>query len=178
MRRTMMLMTLAGLMSFGCVAQSAGGEKPPADTTPKKFYHLNFNVQELEGDHVINGRSYSVIMRLDRERGASIRAGEKVPYTSSAGPTTVWQQIDVGVNIDCRRLEMVDGGISLDVVAEVSSVIEGVKGTNSAVPPVIRNNKWDSTVTLPLKQPTVLFSSDDPASKRRMQLLATVTLVR
>jgi len=184
MLRSMMVLSLAGLMSLTCLAQNdatASEKKPTATQTSasalKTFYHLSFVVQELENERVINSRSYSMIMS---EMGqSSIRAGEKVPYSSTTGPSTQWQQIDVGVNIDCRGLQATDNGVSLNIKADISSVVES-HGANSppASPPIIRNNQWESNVVLPLKRPSVLFSSDDPASKRRMQLQLAVTPIR
>ena len=183
MLRSMMVLSLAGLMSLTCLAQNdatASEKKPTATQTSaalKNFYHLSFVVQELDNERVINSRSYSMIVS---EMGqSSIRAGEKVPYSSTTAPSTQWQQIDVGVNIDCRGLKATDNGVSLNIKADISSVVES-HGTNSppASPPIIRNNQWESNVVLPLKRPSVLFSSDDPASKRRMQLQLTITPIR
>ena len=181
MLRSIVVLGLAGLMSLTCLAQSdasASDKKPntaqTASNGSKQFYHLQFAVQEVENERVINSRSYSMIM--SGMEGSSIRAGEKVPFSSSSGANTQWQQIDVGVNIDCKELEITANGVSLDVKAEISSVMES-KGANSppASLPIIRNNQWESRVILSLKQPSILFSSDDPASKRTMQLKLTIT---
>lgn len=184
MLRSMIVLGVAGLLSLTCLAQNDASAQEKKSTTPqtpasalKKFYHLSFVVQELDNERVINSRSYSMIMS---EMGqSSIRAGEKVPYSSTTGPSTQWQQIDVGVNIDCRRLETTDNGVSLDIKADISSVVESHGANGPPVsPPIIRNNQWESNVVLPLKRPSILFSSDDPASKRRMQLQLTVTPIR
>lgn len=184
MFRLVMVVSLAGLISLPCLSQTggSGSEKPAtvqqAENLPKKFYQLSFVVQELENERVINSRSYSVIMSNDKP-GSSIRAGEKVPFSSTSGTSTQWQQIDVGVNIDCSRLEELGNAVSLSVKASMSSVMEA-HGENSPPSslPIIRNNQWESSVVLPLKQPTILFASDDPASKRKMQLQLTVTTIR
>ncbi len=184
MLRSMMVLGLAGLMSLTCLAQSDASVSEKKSTAPqtvasalKQFYRLDFVVQELENERVINSRSYSMIM-CDMEQ-SSIRAGEKVPFSSTSGAKTEWQQINVGVNIDCRKLEATASGVSLNVNAEISSVMES-HGANSqpASLPIIRNNQWGSRVTLPARQPSVLFSSDDPVSKRTMQLKLTVTPIR
>ncbi len=182
MLRMAMVIALTGLT---CLPQSSGDtpEKKPAPTqaaesAPKSFYQLNFVVRELENEHVINSRSYSIILRSDTERG-SIRAGEKIPFASTSGVSTQWQQINVGVNIDCRRLEEVGDRLSLHLSADISSVMENQAGNSSPAPaPIIRNNVWESTVIVGIKQPTILFSSDDPASKRKMQLQLTATPLR
>jgi hypothetical protein len=45
-------------------------------------------------------------------------------------------------------------------------------------PPIIRQNRWGSHVLVPLKKPTVIFSSDDLTTKRQMQLEVTATPIR
>ena len=186
MLKTIIVLSLASLLIPKCPAQENGNtaNKNAASTqvtenVPRKFYQLTFTIRELESEQVINSRSYSMILRAGAERG-SIRSGQKVPYSSSSGVNTQWQQIDVGVNIDCRKLEELNDQISLSILAEVSSVVmENHGGANlpSSVP-IIRNNRWESIALLPIKQPTILFSADDPASKRKMQLLLTITPIR
>ena len=176
-----MMLGLAGLLALQCPAQKNGStpDKAPseqtADAAPKKFYQLNFMMRELENERIINSRQYSIILRGGAERG-SIRSDQTVPYLSRSGANAEWQQINVGVNIDCRKLEELDGQISLNISADISSVIEnhGEAGPPSALP-IVRHNRWESTVLMPVKKPTILFSSDDPASKRKMQLQLTVT---
>src|SRR4051794_14250196 len=156
MLRTMMVLGLATLLSLECPAQkneNTPAKEPSSAQTaeggPKKFYELNFTVRELESEHVINSRAYSMILRVGNERGA-IRAGQRVPYSSSSGASTQWQQIDVGVNIDCRKLEEQGDQVSLNILAEISSVIES-RGDTSPPPsvPIVRTNRWESVVLLP-----------------------------
>lgn len=184
MLRSTIILGLVGLISLPCLAQigpSSPENKPLAQQTvegaPKTFYQLSFVVQELENERVINTRSYSMIVH-GTER-SSIRAGEKVPFSSTSGANTRWEQIDVGVNIDCRQLEVTGNRVSLDVKAEISSVMENSKA-DSPPPslPIIRNNQWESQVIVPIKQTSVLFSSDDPASKSTMRLQLTVTPIK
>src|SRR5579875_3693298 len=136
MLRSMVVLGFAGLMSLTCLAQSdasASNKNSPAAETAsnasKQFFHLQFAVQEVEDGHVINSRSYSMVM--SEMETSSIRAGEKVPFSfsSTSGTSTQWQQIDVGVNIDCHRLETTTDGVALDIKAEISSVMEN--GSNS-----------------------------------------------
>jgi type II secretory pathway component GspD/PulD (secretin) len=178
-------MSLAGLTGMTCLPQNTGNapeKRPasgaPAESGPKSFYQLNFVVRELENERVVNSRSYSIILSNDNER-SSIRAGEKVPFSSISGERSEWQQIDVGVNIDCAKLQDLGGRVALKISAEISSLMEN-HGDSSppASLPIIRNNRWESNVMLPLKEATILYSSDDPASKRKMQLQLTVTTIR
>jgi type II secretory pathway component GspD/PulD (secretin) len=103
-----------------------------------------------------------------------------VPFSSTSGTNNRWEQIDVGVNIDCRQLEVMDNRASLDIKAEISSVMEPSKADSAPFTslPIIRQNQWESRVVIPVKQQSVLFSSDDPASKRIMRVELTVTPLR
>ena len=125
-----MLMGLAGLTTLTCLPQSNANtpEKPPAahptESESKRFYQLSFVVRELENERLINSRSYLIILRGGGGGQGLIRAGEKVPFASTSGASTQWQQIDVGVGIDCRRLEEVGDRLSLNLTAEISNVTE------------------------------------------------------
>ncbi len=182
MLRLITSLWLAGVISLTCFGQgdSNSSEKnlpssPRPESASKRFYHLSFVVQELDNDRVINSRSYSMVMRDLDDRSSSIRAGEKVPVATGGG----YQQMDVGVNIDCGNLEVTGDRVALHVKAEISSMTEDHEiKTPPGSPPIVRNNQWESKVILPLKQPSVLFSSDDPASKRKMQLQLTVMPVK
>lgn len=177
MRRAICVLALAVFTSLTCLAQATAAEKkssPASEVAQKRYYELNFVVRELENGRVINTRSYSII--YSNERG-SLRAGEKVPFNSGAPGSTQWQQLDVGVNIDSRSLEEMGDRVSLCITADISSILSN-GDENRAPVPVLRNNRWDSRVLVPIRQPTVVFSSDDPASKRKMQLQLTVTPVR
>ena len=77
------------------------------------------------------------------------------------------------MNIDCRAVKEVERGLSLNVSADISSVPSEPVPAGTA--PTVRQNKWSSPAIVPLKKPTLLFSSDDPMSKRQMQLELTVT---
>jgi hypothetical protein len=109
---------------------------------------------------------------------ASIRAGSKVPF-AVGGQTSQFQYIDVGVNIDCRYIRELQRDLSISVSADISSVPSesaAPTATGAAPPmPIVRQNRWSSLVIVPLRKPTLIFSSDDVASKRQMQLELTAT---
>jgi len=164
---------LLGLML--CAAAFAQSEKPK-DRPAVRFYRLDFVVKELDESTVMNSRNYSMTIATDhRASPSSIRTGSRVPYQVSSGN---YQFADVGVNIDCRWGNMLeipaqpDGMLVLTINAEISSVAPG--GLPSAHP-IIRQTKWGSLVLLPEKKPTIVFSSDDAASRRKMQLELTAT---
>jgi hypothetical protein len=43
---------------------------------------------------------------------------------------------------------------------------------------LLRQNRWRSDVLVPLRKPTVIFSSDDPTSTHKMQVELTATPIR
>jgi hypothetical protein len=96
--------------------------------------------------------------------------------TDSTGTRQSFQYIDMGVNIDCRAIKEEDRGLSLYVSATITSM--PVDPATPSPSPTVRNNTWSSTIIVPLKKPTLIFSSDDPMSKRQMQLELTATPIQ
>jgi hypothetical protein len=136
------------------------------------FYRLDFVVKENEGGKTINSRSYSMQVSTDPHAGtySAIRTGSRVPVPAKDGG---FSYLDLGMNFDCRSAKVEADQISLNISVDVSSLAEP-----SSTPPVIRSTKWGSMVTVPLRKPTIVFSSDDALSKRQMQLELTATLIR
>jgi len=138
-----------------------------------KFYKLEFVLKEVEGGKVLNARTYSVTSSSasGKDAACSIRTGSKVPIPMSPN-NPAFTYLDVGVSVDCYSITETQNGLSLRVSADVSSILqEGSEPTH----PIVRQNKWTGNVILPIKKPTVIFTSDDPASKRQMQFELTVT---
>ena len=114
---------------------------------------------------------YSALVSTEPVEGplhCSIR--NEVPFSTGKEYTF----LDLGVGIDCRAVKEVAGQLSLYVLADISSALQEPT-PSSGLPPTVRQNKWSSTVLVPFKKPTVVFSSDDIASKRQMQLELTAT---
>jgi hypothetical protein len=175
-----------------CLAQD---QKPDAKAGPRPatddyhYYRLDFVLREVgEDGKVANSRAYSIIVGADDKNPAyippaSIRTGSRIPV----GAKSNYEYRDIGVNIDCREVHLVQetgraDQIALRVGADISS-IAGVSTDASEIPgdgtpPVLRQNKWDSIVMLPLNKPTVLYSSDNVSSKGKLQLELTATPVR
>jgi hypothetical protein len=163
---------VAAFVTAACFAQS---DKPNAESAAaKKFYRLEFVVQEVEGGKVVNSRSFSMLMAAEHGRSA-IRAGAKMPYSQGSPTNATVQYLDVGLNIDCGDAQEAQGYFSLNVSAEISNVAEQDKSLNGV--PLLRSNRWDSRVTLPLKKATVIYASDDFSSKRNMRLQLTAVPV-
>lgn len=169
---------LAPVLALAIASGISFAQEPEAAKGPEvsKFYKLEFVVKEVEAGKVLNTRAYSMTVEANATGAASsIRTGTKVPYSSGANQ---WNYADVGVNIDCRSVRQAQRDLSLSVSAEISSVQTETGASETSMRPIIRQNRWSSSVIVPLSRPTVLFSSDDPASKRQMQLELTANLVR
>ena len=163
-KRMTMTILLALLMAGACFSQTV--------ETPK-YFHLDFVVKELEGGKVTNSRAYGMtIATVGATTNSSIRTGNRVPVSSGGGGQ--WQYIDVGTNIDCRSAKEVPSGLALNVTADIS----GAATEQGAANPVIRQTKWGSDVVVALRKATVIFASDDPSSKRQMQLELTAAPIQ
>ena len=150
----------AFLISLSCFAQET-----PSDAS--RFYKLEFTLKELSGGKVTNSRSYVTIGR-SQHNNQSIRTGDKLPVAQGGGGYTY---VDVGVNIDVTDLSQTGNDLRLRVTSEISNAEK-----DPALPtPIIRQTRWSSNVVLPLKKPTVLFSSDSAGSKSQTQLELTAT---
>lgn len=159
-RQTLLMVVLAAGAAAG-QDESSKPAKPEA-----KYFHLDFAVKEVEAGKTLNARNYSMTVWTGPGL-ASVRSGSKVPL-----PTSKLTYVDIGTNIDCSNVQEVDGQLAFMVTAEVSSTAADASDLQAQV---IRQAKWSSPVLVPLKKATVIFSSDDPASKRRMELEVTAS---
>lgn len=143
------------------------------DSEQKGLKHgrLDFVLKEVDGSKVLNSREYSVVVELEPTFGPqhiSIRAGNKLRIPEVGN-------IEVGVSIDSRSPREVPNGLAVSLSASVSDFVPA-SGTNGASSvPAVRQMQWSSDVVVPLRKPTIIFSSDDPTSKHKMQLELTAT---
>jgi len=139
-----------------------------------KFFRLDFVVKEFDENKLVSAKTYSTFMSTDeRQKGALIRTGNKVGYSPNPGTTNF---VDVGVNIDCSRLQEVNSQLIVQVQAEVNSIPGGEILANTL--PTVRTNRWNASALIPIGKVSTLFSSDDQNSKRRMQVDLTATPVK
>jgi hypothetical protein len=162
-----------GVLGFAMAAGSCLGQS----LEPTKFYKLEFVVKEVEGGKVVNSRAYFMTVPVEapgqNNVAGSIRTGSRVPVPTSSGGGG-FNYIDVGVNIDCRSVRELQWDVSMYISADISS--HSVEPNLPA--PLIRQNKWSSTVLVPIKKPTTVYASDDSTSKRQVQLELTATPLR
>lgn len=158
-------------------------ETAKASEAPAHFYHLEFVVQETGSDgKPTNSRTYSgTVSTSPTDHGFSMRTGSREPIATgsyeggdSKRVSTQFQYIDIGVNIDAKDARELDGKLALALTAEVSSMggTQTISGVNE---PVIRQNRWQAGVLIPIGKPTTVFTSDVLDNKGAMQVVVTAT---
>jgi hypothetical protein len=165
-----MTYAVLALFTLGiCAAQTS-------DTAPKeaegRFFHLAVVVKEVDEGKVLSSRTYSTTLSTLKTGNARVRTGSKIPVSHGSGDFTY---IDLGISFDCRFLGEIGNSLRLLVSADISSVAGNSTEPSPGPGPVIRQNKWDSEVLVPIGKPTTIYSSDDLTSKRKMQIELTAT---
>ncbi len=155
-----------------------------APEAPKQEYLIKFLAKEVENGRVINTREYMLHTRAgaNASDSAQIKTGSRVPIatgsfggnTSTSLVNTQFTYVDVGINLQCYRIQLFGDRVSMAVKAEISSYDQSVSTTQ----PVIRQNQWEGSVTMPIGKTETIFSSDDVVSKRTLQVDLQVTAVR
>jgi hypothetical protein len=189
MRKMIAISTLLAsslLPALHCSAQN--GSKTPETSQSSEagshYYHLELVVQELSKDgKPTNSRTYTTTVSTDSRGTASIRTNSKIPIavseTSSnkaSSSDVQFQYQDIGVNIDAFHAREVGNQLSLDLTANITSVADNLDARLHE--PIIRQNKWQALVLIPIGKPTVVFTSDALDSKGSMQLVVTANLMQ
>lgn len=165
MLKKTVLVILFATAAGNCYAQEKGDDV--------KFYRLDFVVKEVDAGKVVNARNYSMTISNEKNDVSSTRSGDKIPVQNATTGQTTY--LEMGVNIDCRSLRETFDGLALSVSADISGAADGDKGRPGTI---IRNTRWNSKVLIPLRKPTMIFSSDDANSKMQVQLQLTATPIR
>lgn len=177
-----MVVVLCALVLLGGVSSAQqdkkGTEGEATQQAHSQHYRVEFVVQEVEGSKVINARKYVTDMTVPMYENGSIRSSSRVPvitgsYLNDGKKVDQYTYVDLGFNVDFKDARLEGDKLFLVVRADLSTA-----ETPEGHQPVIRQNKWDGGVTVPLGKPTVIFSSDDMDSKRTLQLELTVTPMR
>lgn len=150
-------------------AQDAAADKDKPQTTVKaekpepKFYKLDFVLKEVDGPRVVNSRSYSTYAATDAPP-SMIRANIRMQDGR-----------DWGIRIDARGLRQVQNQLGLNLTTEISGLPQETSAESAH--PILRQYSWSSEVLLPIRKPTIVFSSDSTSSKTQMQVELTATPV-
>lgn len=171
MKKFLRLLLILGLASI-----MAAQEAPKH---VQKIYKVVFLLYEVEDGKKINERTYTVpVTSVDgNPHDSSIRVGTRVPIvTGTAGDNTVYQYLDVGLNIDCNVTEQ-DNKFIVHGEVELSSLVLPDQGTDPRISlqPVVRRIRQTFTTLVPPGKPTVVTASDDISSKKRVEVEITAT---
>lgn len=182
MRKLMLILmsaTALGLMPMHAQEESSKAATP-AKAQPVQPYRLDFSLNELAENKLVNTRHYS--MNLIAGNADEIKIGTRVPVaTKSPDPNLIsanYQYLDVGTQIWANLREHGDE-LVLDVRSEVSNLdMAGGSDRTPYLPPVVRQIKISGDTLLVVGKPIVIGSMDDPNSKRQFQLEVNVTKLR
>ena len=166
------------LLIFGLVSLVAAQETPKH---VQKIYKLVFLLYEVEDGKKINERTYTLpVTTVDNNpHDSSIRVGTRVPIeTGTTNNNTVFQYLDVGLNIDCNVTEQ-DNKFIVHGDVELSSLVLPDQGADPRLPgqPDVRRIRQTFTTLVPPGKPTVVTTSDDVNSKKRLQVEVTATRI-
>lgn len=147
------------------IAVAAVAQTPEA---PEKFYKLDLVLKELEAGKIISTRTYSMALSpLSSKNPSSVRTGDKIAVPS--GSNNQFSYLDVGVNIDCRFLSIVNNELMIQISADISNAIERTGGPG----PTIVQTRWNGVAVIPLRKAVTVFSADGASNKRQTQLEIT-----
>jgi hypothetical protein len=162
-------------------AKAQDTAKPPAP--PVHYYHLDFVVEEVGSDgKPVNSRTYSTTVNTSSPRGGmSIRTGSRIPISTGSfndGKTQnmQFQYENVGVYIDVGEAHEIDRELALNVSTELTSLAAAADPDTRQ--PVIRENKWQAPILIPIGKPSVVFTSDSLDSKGSTRVVVTATLLQ
>jgi len=191
MNKTMIFAAALAFLSapMASVAQQSS-PKETSENPPDHYYKLTLVVEEVnEAGKIANARSYQTTVDTNARNGngapatQQIRTGARVPIVTAATPSssvTQFQYVDVGVNFDVREVKQVGDKLGFNLTADISSLADdntGGASSNLRGDPVIRQNRWDSAILIPIGKPTLVYSADDLDSKGKMQVEVTATRV-
>lgn len=165
----------------GAQKRSAKEPATAAPAQPVQYYHFDFIVEDLDASgKVVNSRSYSTTVDTEPHILTSIRTGSKIPLatqTNPAGKAIDYQYVKMGVDLDVRDVHETGSKLAFDLTANLSGGASPKQSTNASQyqQPVIRENKWNSRVLIPIGKRTVVFTSDSLDSKGSTRVVVTAT---
>lgn len=177
MKKTALFLVISSLAPLPLLAQQAG--QPASQKPPAHYYKLTLTVEETnDSGQVANARTFVATVETGSNM-QQIRTGTRVPImtgsTGSAGASQ-FTYIDIGVNVDVQDVQETGDRLAMKVRADVSSVGDQ-ENIGNMKEPVIRSNRWDSAVLIPIGKSTVVFSADDLNDKGKMQVELTATRI-
>lgn len=171
---------MAALVAAHAQKDTAPKENTPKPERPTSVYKIDYVFYEVQDGKRSNVRNYTTLLGMN-DRG-SIRLGDRVPVMvakESVKEAGEVQYLDVGVNIDTRIEQELEGGVGLFTNVDISSMAPEQPGESSRSGlPTIRQMKFQLEEIVPLGKPTLIGSADEVDGTRRIEIQATATKVR
>lgn len=181
-----LLLATAGFGHKTLAQDQPSNQQPSAHESapPEHHYHLDFVVEDLNAEgKVVNSRSYSTAVSTVNRSTMSIRSGSRVPFATGPIPpggkdlvNVQYQYEDVGANFDIRDTHEVSNQLAFDLTTSLSSVASALDPNLHA--PVLREDKWQASVLIPIGKQTVVFGSDSVDSKGSTRVLVTAMAIQ
>ena len=150
--------------------------------TPHITYKLEIGLTELDGDKRVNTRKYSMnVSTAPGNTQGDVKIGNRVPVVTGAGKEggTVFQYLDVGINLSCRYIGDEDGSPEFNCNFEVSSLVPQSENPDSRPnSPVLRQMRGNGVSVTPLDKPVVFATMEDTSSGKRFEVAVTATRVK
>lgn len=186
--RRLFFVLMVAALPLALLAQQGSGMGAPPPQEPKQapkerhVYKLDYTIVELENGKKTDSKDYTML--VDNTRVGRLRVGTRVPIQT--GPQANVQYMDVGVNFDARVTDISETLVGVSTTADFTSVIagptapakEGDRSNYVGGGPILRSYRSENEMALPLGKQAVLFTADEPNSKRSFQILLTASAVR
>jgi type II secretory pathway component GspD/PulD (secretin) len=143
---------------------------------PKRVYRVTFTVTESDGGRKTGTQHYAMIVAGGNK--SYVKQGNRVPIVTGsfekdgAGPTTQFQYLDVGVNI-----EAFVNGVGLHTKIEQSSISDE-KSNVGIQDPIVRQTTMEATSTFVPGKSVALGSIDTPGTTRHQDIEFVAELVQ
>ena len=180
MRKTVFFCSILLLVSIAAPnarAEETSGKQPAtaAPAQPVHYYRLDFVIENLDSaGKVTNSRSYSTTADTESPGATSIRTGSRIPIVTGAQ----YQYVDLGVDFDVRNVhEVGEQQLTFLLMASLSGEASPTQPGQDLNHPVIRQNKWNSQVLIPIGKRTVVLASDSLDSKGSTRVVVTATRI-
>ena len=157
------------------LAFAGSGARGQTNSVPSpaglKTYRLTYALTETDGGKRVGTQHFAMIVVSGRK--TVLKQGNRVPLvtgsvSTSGGPQTQVQYLDIGLNIDASIEESADG-VKLNTSVEQSSIAEEKSGLGTQ-DPIVRQAKLEGTSILTAGKPLILGSMDIPSTARRLDI--------
>ena len=172
MKPTKMILALTLALAFGGPgARGQTNSVPSPVQAGSKSYRLTYTLTETDGGKRVGTQHFAMIVVSGRK--TVLKQGTRVPVvagsvSTSGGPQTQFQYIDIGLSIEAAMEDSGDG-VKLNTIVEQSSIAEEKSGFGTQ-DPIVRQAKLEGTSILTAGKPLMLGSMDIPSSARRLDI--------